>query len=1622
MDDIEDDLASLRTAPLDEAAIEESATQVRESYIEKAFESYFRKQYKEAMVLLRKVTLDDMASIGIFVNCAYDFWRSVNTLMALAPTNMTTSRVLIDDAFECDPEKDPGEDLVAVAAAKELERRNLMKARSGQRVYSTLRMNVAKEQLMMYETHKTVKSADILNRSLSTTFDGGESSLGMESMAEGSMTLFDKTDDQTEALETAKKAFTQLLGGSNRKMIQAFDYIRLSHIYITEGALSGALQICQLGQARGHLENSLVVIQMWSLLKRLNNKDREAEQCMQYLVSAVQLETRENIDNDPSKKSAQAGPITGFIMVQNSDLPLAYIYLFCASYLQRKHVLLLTQDRNNPNLRTNGSKERELCYNMLAEAYFVRYNLHTNNLKDLMAWFMDSDMFFEIAVYLENTAFPLLAEEALFESFMRSPLETLPLEYLISLMFKHKRGAKRYVYEVMKKAYAFNPWNMFVRAWVSDYEDYEKSKYKMYENKFQKRFEKERQLACLIQGHIRGYLLRVKRWPAIYWAAKKKKDEFVGKRHVADMAYIQVQKALLKDRVRRWKEYSKYLKELRRQSSIKMQTHIRRMLALNRCRKMYSRAMRANGLFLLMSQNYYDLQRTRAFRKWDAIWRQRVLDRSATTLVETLISNGYSKVFHAACDQILKIIRVRRKWSNRKYYHQIRIRYLVRQKRHARATIRFFLRAQIERAKEQKRKEILERRERNVEILQAKSTAYILPLMSKHWDMWREVLHEKRCVLARAMIRVWLPRRWAKIKARAVVRLKRVKNERHRAFEMQCLFRRIGRYLFFWQRDAAVRPIQRKLRMRFAWKKRKRLAFIHKRINEITRVKNTALKIWAIWRCRKYLFLIRREYHRAARKITLCFQQWLKWKHIKRASRRKPVAYNLLWMMHCKVLGRAFKKMASGVTGLHTLMVLGPLFLSRWRQVIRVGFWRWRRFMIQQHRMDGLISAATKRLEHYFWKGAGDSMAICKKKTYATDELGKKGMCKTAFIMSWEAPIPVHRPLEVIQNRSIQLLFQNTETRIKIRAFQTYVASYRYRKRILRNGEIGAGMLARDLVGPLKIYLFFRQRAVRCIQCAYRQHLAKLVLHRLVTMDRRQQEILLIYKGIPTHKVFQFLHTRSNAQFKSRWILQCFFRRMLALCKVYKRRCYLEWLKERVEIIRLNSRSRRAVVQKVWHKMQIYYVYCISGVHEGGMVNTIVSLSRRLSQNRLALNNNITPPLPGKDYSQSRSNDKRDSSSSGSSSSGNSFTHAPLSSTSIRSSSKQSMLIKASGGNQQQQQQQHQQPPTNRINPKSGKIRSRPHGAAYMRGNIEYGYSRTEEYKEAHGLSGNEEDVYGHNDQDRKHQDLQLSLSLHRLQQTGVFIYDSSSNAVAGKELVYILQAASIVFCQNVNTQALTSIYEHYRGAKLVLCGGGFSFHDATHFAHYLSRRRDSLSLHFSDVTGASFTAILSLLLCLGEPSKLASQTLQLLCASNRLPVPPLGCMTHLKELSIDTSSLGCMGLATLLANMRYNSTVEILIIKFTLRNDLLPACYAKCFRLMKSNNTLKELRIFGCILGRNEVKGLYDAVWGGLRGLVLLEYSSATDSETNSVSNDIIQLAKDRLYAGRGSLSVSVI
>lgn len=1577
-----DDLSQLSVVSVDDESVAEATLKERAHYISKAFEAYEKHEYKLAILLLRNITLSDIPSIAILVNCAYDFWRSVQ------------------------PESTHGQHI------------------SGWN---------------------------------------------------------EKTTDQEEAQTTVHEAFTQLLGAGDRDIVPAFDYVRLAHVYISEAALSGALQIIHLGQARGHLENILLVVQSWTILKRVKGKMADVEHCMQYMTTAVQLEARDNELGDPymtetdqedevmsptkqlneHKRRVRAknhvtimefnpAARSGMIMIQESDLPLGYVYLFCSSHIYRRSL------RNNRDSKSR-SKDRELCYNMLAEAHHILEHEQVQSIKQLMDWFLSFELFFDVGLYLERSAFPLLAEEAYYEAFLRAPLLDISLEYLVSLMSKHKRGAGKYVVEIMRSAYEHNPWNMYMRQWLADYEAQEVSRNKHFNTRYTLRFEEDRKECTLIQAAMRGYILRGLKWPAIYWRAKHKKDEWEEQVRQAMVSGRKVRRMLHLDRLLRWKKYSDDLHELRRLSSTLIQKVWRRYWGGIFYRRKLARAIRANGNFFLASQHHYNVTRSVIMRRWEGLYRNERIGKSAQCLREVILANGYSAIFHEACTRILSVIRVARRHSNKKIFYLWHERWIVRRKRHARCTIRFFVRSTFIRVAEEKRLAELQRRERAVAILQERSTAYIMPLKRSMWDYWREVLYERRAARARMKVRLWIPRRVARGKARQATIMGRAKKEIHEAFIQQCLFDRVGRYLIVWGECRAARLIQRRYRIYRSCKIVRRLRRIRDEMRRMRLRREQKQKSRDLWRWRKFLYLAKRHYHRCARKITICFQHWLRVRHVFRASKRKPLMYNHLWAWHKLVLRRAFRKMADGVVGLHTMLVLGPMFLSRWRQSVRVGFWRWKRQLIQQRRIHATYELLVrKRISKVFWKGAGDSVAIKRTFMYGKDELGPAGMARTAFLMSWESVDPSVLPP---RDRSKTHLL-TTNTMNKLKAFQIIMASRRYRHRLVRNVQ-GSGVVAANLVYKGQLHVFLRQRSSMKLQQCWRLYRSRKVLRRLKVTAQRRGEMMELLKGRPRFRAFMEMGTISSQRRTARLMLQCFWRQRLARNKIAGRRHYKAWLRARVRELNMKSSSARAILKKYFVKVQLAYVTRVGGLDPQGMITSIENVKFR--QERVAYNERQAQQLREKKerHGMARKRVLERNRSSGKIPPGGVIGHGRYSG--IRKSSSHKGPLQSGVGNHGRSGRDRS------VSYDGGKVdddegeadfdsmrrRSLTQGQAdddSVSGSSIYSphYSASSAmqqaalYEEEAELGDNEshmmrmygDDGYQHLSISAKMQALTTSSSpdfhshMYRLQQTGIFIFDPYTMAaplgerlspgLRPLELAFIMQSAQTVFVQNTNSLALRALFRHFVGSKIVLCGGSLSCVDIMYLLCYMGDRRESVSLHITD-TMVAFSATLAIIQCMGEPSTNAGMMLATLSRGLKVVQPSLNCLIPLEELSIDTTSIGPLGMALFISSLRGNTSINTLVIKISTAADLLP-CYARCFRLLASNDYLKELRIFGTPLSSREVRGLYDAVYTGLRGLSLLEFAALPDPETEYHATRIIELAKERLYAGRGSLSVSVL
>eukprot|EP01035_Chromulina_nebulosa_P007764 gene7764-10490_t len=246
--------------------------------------------------------------------------------------------------------------------------------------------------------------------------------------------------EKEEILHFVKESFSLLLSKSPHDKIKPYDYIRLTHIYLSEGSLDGALKIMKLASARGYLLNSLVIIQSWTILKRVGNQ-KDAESCLQYLSSSISMEPKSTISvlvgsGDDSK---------ALPCIEGSTFPLPYALLHCTNYLQRRIA--------SASSKAQREKDANLMKSMITEAYIIQNpGKHANDsFSEKMAWYNDSALWMEMAQYLETTPFILLAEDSYWESFIRQPKSNKPIKMIVNSMERYNRKEK--VPYLLAKAY-----------------------------------------------------------------------------------------------------------------------------------------------------------------------------------------------------------------------------------------------------------------------------------------------------------------------------------------------------------------------------------------------------------------------------------------------------------------------------------------------------------------------------------------------------------------------------------------------------------------------------------------------------------------------------------------------------------------------------------------------------------------------------------------------------------------------------------------------------------------------------------------------------------------------------------------------------------------------------------------------------------------------------------------------------------------------------------------------------------------------------------------------------------------------------------------------------------------
>ena len=135
---------------------------------------------------------------------------------------------------------------------------------------------------------------------------------------------------------------------------------------------------------------------------------------------------------------------------------------------------------------------------------------------------------------------------------------------------------------------------------------------------------------------------------------------------------------------------------------------------------------------------------------------------------------------------------------------------------------------------------------------------------------------------------------------------------------------------------------------------------------------------------------------------------------------------------------------------------------------------------------------------------------------------------------------------------------------------------------------------------------------------------------------------------------------------------------------------------------------------------------------------------------------------------------------------------------------------------------------------------------------------------------------------------------LFRLKQTGVLVVDSSNTTgLQPNELAFLIQSATTLFSQaSGEHHRISAIANNFQGTKLIFCGGMISDSSAYDLYYLLTSREEKICINFTEVT-----------VCFKAVTKIARSL-----EHN---------FAKIRELSIDSESMGSLGLAALFVSLK---------------------------------------------------------------------------------------------------------
>ena len=199
-----------------------------------------------------------------------------------------------------------------------------------------------------------------------------------------------------------------------------------------------------------------------------------------------------------------------------------------------------------------------------------------------------------------------------------------------------------------------------------------------------------------------------------------------------------------------------------------------------------------------------------------------------------------------------------------------------------------------------------------------------------------------------------------------------------------------------------------------------------------------------------------------------------------------------------------------------------------------------------------------------------------------------------------------------------------------------------------------------------------------------------------------------------------------------------------------------------------------------------------------------------------------------------------------------------------------------------------------------------------------------------------------------------------------------------------------VVFCPFILDTYAAKILEHFKGRKVILCGGQLSFFGMERLLKFIAEsiRPEGISIHFSTMN-IEFREVYKLIALL-----------------------KLNYLQSLRELSIDAKCFGVLGVASVIAALSGNNTLEVLFIDLC-GDAKIVQILAPLFSTLASNSKLQELHILNAVLDRLSIEGLCYSCRNGLSSLSHLKLAYSKDAHPESEA--LVEICKNRTRIGKG-------